>query len=422
MFSGYRSALTLPGALRFSSAGLLARLPNSIETLGIVLFVSNQTGSYARAGALSAAYQVSVAAGAPLTSRLADRRGQTAVLTTLCIANAALIVTFVALILTEAPLAAAFVMAALAGATQPAVGAMVRARWAKLSPDTQTLRTAFALESILDEAVFTVGPLITAVLAFRIGLPAPLILAAVLVLVGGLMLAAQRSTAPDPVARRHDQERGVLGYPALFVVVAAAVGIGGVFGTYEVAAVAFAQNDGQAGMSGVILGLWAFGSLLGGLVYGSRHWPGTLPRQALVLTAALTVAITPAVFVRSVWVLAVAATVAGIMVAPALIAAFALTERLVPHRLLTESLTWATSGLGVGFAAGTAAAGVVVDHAGTTAAFGLGIAAAVTATSLFAIGQRYLLRSVRTQGPLPPAVARVDDPIPGPTPGAAGID
>jgi len=422
VFSRYREALALPGAFRFSSAGLVARLPNSIETLGIVLFVSNQTGSYARAGALSAAYQVAVAACAPLTSRLADRRGQTVVLATLCVANAVLIVSLVGLVLAEAPLVATFAAAALAGATQPAVGAMVRARWAKLAPDIVTLRTAFALESILDEAVFTVGPLLTAVLAFQVGLPAPLVVAAVLVLVGGLTLASQRATAPAALPPRHDHERGVLGYPALFIVVGAGLGIGGVFGTYEVAAVAFAQTSGHSNMTGVILGLWAFGSLLGGLFYGSRHWPGTLPRQTLVLTGVLAVALTPALFVGSVWALAVAALVAGVMVAPALIAAFALTERLVPTRLLTESLTWATSGLGVGFAAGTASAGVVVDRYGSTQAFALAVASAVAAVALLALGQRYLLRSVRDDGPLPPAVARVDDPVPGPTPGALGID
>ena len=165
MFDGYRSALALPGAVRFSSAGLVARLPNSIETLGIVLLVSGQTGSYALAGALSAAYQLAVAVGAPLTSRLADRRGQTGLLTVLCLANAALIALLVLLIVNDAPAAASFAVAALGGLTQPAIGSMVRARWAAIAPDAPTLRSAFALESVLDELVFTVGPLLTSVLA-----------------------------------------------------------------------------------------------------------------------------------------------------------------------------------------------------------------------------------------------------------------
>lgn len=418
MLSGYRSALALPGAFRFSSAGLIARLPNSIETLGIVLLVSGQTGSYALAGALSAAYQLSVAVGAPLTSRLADRRGQTTLLVWLCVANAALLATLVALIVNGAPPVASFVVAILGGLTQPAIGSMVRARWAAISPDAPTLRTAFALESILDEVVFTVGPLLVSVLAFGVGLPAPLVVASVLVLAGGLALAAQRSTAPQPAPPPERGERGVLGSPMLFVVVVAAMGIGGVFGTYEVAVVGFTAEDGHGGMSGVVLGLWAFGSMLGGLFFGSRHWPGSLPRQVLALTGLLAVALVPSVLVRDVVPLMVTTFIAGVLVAPALISAFALTERLVPARLLTESLTWATSGLTVGFAAGTAVAGLIVDGPGPTYAFGLSVACALACAAILGAGLRPLTRAVRPAEEHPPAASIGPDPVAGPTPGA----
>ncbi len=420
MFDGYRSALALPGAVRFSSAGLVARLPNSIETLGIVLLVSGQTGSYALAGALSAAYQLAVAVGAPLTSRLADRRGQTGLLTVLCLANAALIALLVLLIVNDSPAAASFAVAALGGLTQPAIGSMVRARWAAIAPDAPTLRSAFALESVLDELVFTVGPLLTSVLAFGVGLPAPLVVASALVLVGGLALAMQRRTAPPPAAPAEHGERGVLGHPALFLVVVAALGIGGVFGMYEVSVVAFTAHAGQPGMSGVVLGLWAFGSMLGGIVFGGRHWAGTLPRQALVLCGLLSVALVPSVLVRQIPLLMVATFVAGVLVAPALISAFSLTERLVPVRLLTESLTWATSGLTVGFAAGTAVAGIVVDAHGPTLGFALAVGSALGATAVVAAGQRSLSRSVRPPEDLPPAASIGPDPVAGPTPGTPG--
>ena len=61
------------------------------------------------------------------------------------------------------------------------------------------------------------------------------------------------------------------------------MGIGGVFGSYEVTVVAFTQEAGVSGASGVILGLWAFGSMLGGIVFGSRHWGLPLARQVMVL-------------------------------------------------------------------------------------------------------------------------------------------
>ena len=80
MFTTYRRVLALPGAKAFSATGLVARLPISMVTLGIVLLVSSRTGSYALAGAVSAAYLVGNAGFAVLQARLVDRLGQGRVL------------------------------------------------------------------------------------------------------------------------------------------------------------------------------------------------------------------------------------------------------------------------------------------------------------------------------------------------------
>jgi hypothetical protein len=55
VFTTYRRVLGLPGALVFSMSGLVARLPISMVSLGIVLLVSTRTGSYSLAGSVSAA-------------------------------------------------------------------------------------------------------------------------------------------------------------------------------------------------------------------------------------------------------------------------------------------------------------------------------------------------------------------------------
>ena len=54
MFTRYRTVLAHPGALRFSLTAFVARLPISMDTLGIVLLVTGSPGSYGLAGALSA--------------------------------------------------------------------------------------------------------------------------------------------------------------------------------------------------------------------------------------------------------------------------------------------------------------------------------------------------------------------------------
>ena len=76
MLASYRRVFAHPGALAFSSTGLLARLPISMMTLGIVLLVSTLTGSYGLAGQVSAAYIIGNAAFAVPHGRLADRFGR----------------------------------------------------------------------------------------------------------------------------------------------------------------------------------------------------------------------------------------------------------------------------------------------------------------------------------------------------------
>jgi hypothetical protein len=58
MFATYRRVLGVPGALAFSVSGLVARLPISMISLGIVLLVSDRTGSYTLAGTVAAAYLI----------------------------------------------------------------------------------------------------------------------------------------------------------------------------------------------------------------------------------------------------------------------------------------------------------------------------------------------------------------------------
>jgi predicted MFS family arabinose efflux permease len=415
----YRQSLALPGAKAFSSSAFVARLPIAMTVLGIVLLISEATGSYALAGALAAVFQVGVAVGSLISSRLVDQLGQRRLLPWIAAANGLAIVAFVAAVEADIPLVLQFVAVLVAGSTQPAVGSMVRARWAKAAQTTEQLRGAFALESIVDELIFTVGPLLTAFLAFNIGLPVPLITAAVLTVAGSAALAVQRRTEPAPSGRHHaEPRRSALRAPGMVYMAVAAMGVGGVFGSYEVTVVAFSENSGRAGAAGVVLGLWAIGSMIGGLYFGSRRWPASLPKQVMLLTGLLTVVLIPAILVRSLPVLAISTFIAGAAVAPALIAVFSLTERLVPVRQLTEGLTWATSGMSIGFSAGTALAGIIIDAAGTSWAFCLPVASAAIACAVATAGQPVLRRAAAGSTLPPPAMTWVDEPVPGPRPGA----
>jgi len=74
--SSYLAVLRLPHARPLLLASLVGRLANATGPLSVVLFVQEQTGSLAQAGAASAAIGLASGLLAPVRGRLVDRYGQ----------------------------------------------------------------------------------------------------------------------------------------------------------------------------------------------------------------------------------------------------------------------------------------------------------------------------------------------------------
>ncbi len=429
MLSTYREVLRLPGALAFSSSGLIARLPMAIVGLGILLFTSGITGSYGLAGVMSAAFSLSAAAGMIISSRLVDRLGQHKVLGWLIAGESLGLALFVISMELAWPLVISAIIVVGAGACSPAIGPAVRARWTFVisrveSASSPKLRTAFALESIFEEIIFTVGPLITAWLAISLALPAPIILAIVIGVAGTLVLVRQRSTEPTPAPLHQSKIPHVPAFrrPGVLLMILSAIATGAIFGSFEVAIVAFTAEQGAPEASGLLLAMWALTSMFGGLWFGSRHFRLPLSRQLVVITGSLTVALAITPFLNSLTTLTLATVISGALVAPLLITIFSLAERLVPNAQLTEGLTFINSGLTVGFSLGVAAGGYLIDVSGARLGFALGNGGAAAAFLVAVIGQRRIQRSVRADGLIPPTSALNTEPIPGPAPGGFNID
>ena len=417
MLAPYRDILRIRGAAKFSGVGLLARLPAAMIMLAIILFVSAQTDSFAVAGAMAAAFQISASTVTIMSSRVSDRLGQARVLPLLCVVNATFLILFVVSMQRDFPVLLSGIFIAIAGAFMPAIGSMIRARWAAIAEGTQ-LRTAFAMESTFDEIDWAIGPLLTAALSAVVDPAAPLIAAAIFTVVFGLSLAALRSTQPVPKERgQHHLHRAGLMRNGLPIVVVTLAGLGIMFGAYEVAIPAFALERGAPNASGLILAIWALGSMLGGLWFGTRHWKAGLPKQAQIAIGLLALAMVPGLINYSIVASSVAAFLAGIAIAPALITQFSLAERLVESDRITEGITWAMSGITLGFAAGSALAGALIDAVGVRAGFAVSLAGAIAAF-LLAWGFRGVLDRHVRQGAKPAVFAPGWDPIPGPVAGS----
>ena len=161
------------------------------------------------------------------------------------------------------------------------------------------------------------------------------------------------------------------------VVVASLVCVGVLFGTVEVSMVAFAEERGSTSGSGLLLALVALGSAASGLVYGLRHGSGPVRRRYSSMLAALAVGLLPLLLAPSVLLMAPAALLAGVAIAPTLIVAFGTVDLLVPPAARTEGFSWMNSGLGTGVALGFAVSGAVADAAGARSAFLIALGAAL---------------------------------------------
>jgi MFS family permease len=389
----YAAVLRTPGALRFSAAGALARLPMSMVGIGAVLMVQGLYDSYAMAGRIAAVLGLAQAFLAPQIARWVDRRGQrTVLLPTLAVSAVGLGGLITAAVL-GAPEWVLWPFAAIAGGSQGSYGSMVRARWNHALDDPRRLHTAYSLESSIDELVFIVGPVLATTLATAVAAPSALVLAGLATVVGGLLFVAQRATEPPVVVPDAEvRHRPVILIPGMPVMVLVFVAMGMIFGSVEVTTVAFAEELGSKGLSGVVLAVFALGSMVAGLAYGARHFTSRASRRFVIGMAAFGPGVSLVLLADSLWMLAIVMFVAGMAIAPTVITGNGLVQDMVGKHQLTEALAWVGTSIGMGASLGAAVAGARVDAAGAHAGFLIAVGAAWFATLLTLAASRTLRR------------------------------
>ncbi|MFI0216993.1 MFS transporter [Streptomyces lydicus] len=414
MPSPYRALFGRPGTRSFSAAGLLGRMPLSMMGIGIVTMVSQLTGRYGLAGALSATLALSAAVLGPQISRLVDRHGQRRVMRPATLVSLAAVAGLLLSALQRWPDWLLFAFAACMGCV-PSVGSMVRARWAELYQGSpRELHTAYSWESIVDEMCFIVGPILSIGLSTAWFPEAGPLLAGGFLAAGVFWLTAQRATEPVPHPREHHTKGSALRSRGLQVLVVTFVATGAIFGAIDVVTVAFAEEEGHKAAASLVLAVYALGSCVAGAVFGLLHLKGHPSRRWVVGVCAMAVSMVPLQFVSSLPLLAVALFVAGLSIAPTMVTTMALVEEHVPRAQLTEGMTWTSTGLAVGVALGSSAAGWVVDAAGAARGYLVPVAAGVLAALVAFAGYRRL----RPQ-PVPPMAARPVADLPEPAAVAA---
>ncbi|QNQ10350.1 MFS transporter [Sphingomonas alpina] len=389
MTNPYATIFRAPGAKGFAAAGFVARLPIAMAPIGLVTMLSQTYGEYWLAGAVAATFALTNALVAPQVSRLVDRLGQARVL----IPSTLVSVLAFAVLITAAhldwPIWTLFA-SALAAAAMPSIPAMVRARWTELFRDGPELGTAFAFESAADELVYIAGASLSVGLSVALFPEAGMLASTLFLAIGSSALILQHATEPKvrSIAREH-RGSAILLRPVQ-IITFALIFVGAIFATAEVSAVAITRELGQPGAASLVIGVYAVGSFIVGIIVGALPLKLPLQRQLAIAIAVIAVTTLPLLVADTVALLALAIFVSGIGVSPTFITAFGLIERLVPQAMLTEGITWVTTGIGIGMALGSFAAGWTIDTFGAHNGFWVSVAAGTIALTTVLLGQRVL--------------------------------
>jgi MFS family permease len=389
MTNPYAEIFHAPGTKAFAAAGFVARMPMAMAPIGIVAMLSQTHGEYWLAGAVSAVYALANALISPQISRVVDRLGQGRIL----MPTTAITVVASAVLMLAAHLAWpiwTLFAAALLAAVMPSFPAMVRARWSEIFRDRPELNTAFAFESAADELVYIAGASLSVGLSVAVFPEAGLLASTLLLTLGAAAFIVQRSTEPKVRAVTGAASTSAIRQRPVQIVTLALIFVGATFATAEVSAVAITEALGEPGAASLVIGVYAVGSFVVGLVVGALNLKMALQRQLAVALGVLTVTAWPLLFADTVPLLTIAVFVSGIAISPTFITAFGLIERRVPAAMLTEGITWVMTGIGIGMALGSFASGWIIDTYGPQNGFWVSVFAAMSALLTVLIGQRVL--------------------------------
>ncbi|UQA79270.1 MFS transporter [Gardnerella vaginalis] len=409
--SNYVRLFSFEGTRAFCISGAIARLPISMMGLGIVLALNHIYNNWTIAGTMSAAYVLSEAAVTPLYAKLFDRFGQRKVGVIALSAQVICMLSFATAALFHIPLPILFALAILMGVTQFAFGALVRTRWAytlKNQSDDTLLNVAYALESGIDEIVFIFGPILAAWLATSVHPVSQLFVPVLASGLGGAWFLSLKNTQPAVVkivqvetAPKYDEDvqnaiseqsedvqksnnatklidklslkqlrntnrknkpKNVLLYRGIIPLVVMFLVFNMSFSAFDVSVTAAMRAQGLDKLIGLQLALFACGSLVGAVIFGSHKFRGSNWSHLIVFLSLLTVGfILMNINIDRLVLLSIFELLSGLCVSPIFATGNLIVKDTIPEHSLTEGLSWLLTASAVGASLGSMVAGFAID-------------------------------------------------------------
>lgn len=362
-FGSYTRLLSDPGHATLSLFGLLVRFPVAMRSISCIMLISATMDSLWIAGTVAGTLMITQAIASPVLGRFADKFSQRKVLIITCCCHVIAILSLIGLVLLNMHLWAIMAAAIATGCSSVPVDGFIRTRWAAMVTD-EALRTAYALETVLDEIIFLLGPLIAIVLATAWHPAAGLALCATLTFSGSLALVLHRRSEPVIVHKSEESDRRAISMLWVRALMISYAAVGLFLGSIDVMMIAYAKEVGNPTLAGVLLSICAAGSLVGGTCYGAMNWSLSQPRLLLITSATLCAGTLPLIFTSVPVLMGISAFIAGLSVAPLLITCSNLLESLTPKGCLSEGFSWLSSAGWLGFSLGVSLGGQLSDQSG----------------------------------------------------------
>lgn len=378
---GYLELLRTEHVSRLLFTSLVARLPQGMVSLAILLLLAPRDG-YGRAGLATGAAVITGGVSGVLLARAVDRRGARPVL---AIASAWYAAALVALAVdSSGRFDGQLAICAAVGIATPPVTAVTRSMWARLL-DPSLSQRVFGLEATAQELVYIAGPGLVALIAGTAGPRAAVIATGVLGLLGVVAYVSARPFGTIARTVRPPRHRVLRGTGILrYVVTGCCLTV--CFAMTEVATVAFVGGREASAKSGIVLVIWSAGSLVGGLWFGSpagavtdRGLAGTIGCFAALLAVS---ALSPDDVV-----LAAVLWCSGLALSPSLARLYTRIGAVAPAGSTTEAFGWLSTAFLIGTAAGSSLGGLSVDGLGARPTFAIagavaGLGAALAAATM----------------------------------------
>jgi MFS family permease len=320
-----------------------------------------------------------------------DRLGQRRVLRVAACGHLPALIALVAAANAGASVWVLSLFALCGGGTLPQLPAAMRSLWNALVDDPEQRATAYALVAVVFETAVVTAPVLVAGIVAVASPSAAVIVAAAL---GTSSAVGFTATAASRAWRGECHDVGWLGPLAaagmrtVFAVLAA---FGTAVGVVQVAVPAFAEARGSAATGGVLLAALSAGSLVGGLVYGARAWPGSAPARLSALMLGLGAAIALLAVANTYVGLATLLVGCGVLLAPTTVVGSTLLDTVAPAGTVTEAFAAMVMGIVVGTAVGNALGGALVEASSFETSVLLGGAIAAAGSALALARRRTLL-------------------------------